>query len=232
MSTNKSIAIVIPAYNEEPTIRQVISHIKNTVINSQIFVIDDGSDDKTYEQAASAGVFVLRHIVNRGVGAATMTGIITALQTTNAEIIVTFDADLQHDPTDIEQLIQPILNDEADATIGSRFLLEESRKEMPFHKFIGNKVLSFFTSILAGRKINDSQSGLRAFKRPVLEQLSIVCDRYAMNSEFIVELSRNDRRIVEVPMRVKYPHKKGGTTILSGIGIVFDLLLKKIHLKR
>ena len=231
MGTNDKIAIVIPAYNEEETIQEVLARIKKTGSSNKIFIVDDGSEDKTYEMALEEGTFVLRHIVNRGVGAATVTGIIAALQT-DVEIIVTFDADLQHDPKDIETLIKPLINDEADVTIGSRFLLKESYKEMPFRKVLGNKILSFFTSLLAGRKITDSQSGLRAFKRKIIENLDIVCDRYAMASELVVELSRKGLRTIEVPIMAKYPEKKRGTNILSGIGIFLDLLLKKIKLKR
>jgi len=231
MGTNEMIAIVIPAYNEEETIQEVLAHIKKIGFSSKIFIVDDGSEDKTYEMALEEGDFVLRHIVNRGVGAATVTGIMAALQT-DAEIIVTFDADLQHDPKDIEMLIKPLISDEADVTIGSRFLLKESHKEMPFKKVIGNKILSFFTSLLAGRKITDSQSGLRAFKREIIEKITVVCDRYAMASELLVELSRKGLRTIEVPITAKYPEKKRETNILSGIGIFLDLLLKKIKLKR
>ena len=225
------IAIVIPAYNEGKTIRTVITEIKNADLDSKIFVVDDGSIDNTYELALEEGASVLRHIINRGVGAATITGILAAFQT-DAVIIVTFDADLQHNPADIEHLIRPIINNEADATIGSRFLVKSSQNEMPFLKIIGNKILSVFTALMAGTKISDSQSGLRAFKRDILEPINIVCDRYAMNSEFIMELSRKGHRIVEVPITAKYPEKKGGTTISSGISIFFELLLKKINLKR
>jgi len=228
---NEMIAIVIPAYNEEKTIRTVLTDIKNTGLDSEIIVVDDGSEDKTYELALEEGAFVLRHLINRGVGAAIITGIMAALQT-DTEIIVTFDADLQHAPEDIETLIKPIINDEADVTIGSRFLLKESYKEMPFHKVIGNKILNFFTSLLARRKISDSQSGLRAFKRESLENMDIVCDRYAVSSELIVELSKRGLRTIEVPIKARYPEKKRGTTVISGIGIIFDLLLKKIKLKR
>lgn len=231
MGTSEMIAIVIPAYNEEKTIRTVLSNIKTTGVGSEIIVVDDGSEDKTYELALEEGVFVLRHLINRGLGAAIITGIMAALQT-DADIIVTFDADLQHDPNDIEALVKPIINDEADVTIGSRFLHKDSYKEMPFQKVIGNKLLDFFTSLIAGRKISDSQSGLRAFKRESLEGLDIVCDRYAVSSELIVELSKRDLRTIEVPIRARYLQKKRGTTVISGIGIFFDLLLKKIRLKR
>ena len=233
MGTNEMIAIVIPAYNEEKTIQTVLSAIKKTDLSSEIIVVDDGSDDKTYELALAEGAYVLRHLINRGVGAAIITGIMAALQT-DAEIIVTFDADLQHDPKDIGTLINPIINDEADVTIGSRFLLKESYKEMPFPKVVGNTILNFFTSLIAGKKITDSQSGLRAFKRAILKNLDldIVCDRYAVSSELIVELSKRDLRTVEVPIKARYPETKRGTTVISGIGIFLDLLLKKIKLKR
>jgi len=231
MDMNKMIAIIIPAYNEEKTIQKVLTDIKKTDLDSKIFVVDDGSEDNTYEVAFIEGVYVLRHPVNRGVGAALVTGILAALQT-DAEIFVTFDADLQHDPIDITTLINPIINDEAEATIGSRFLQKESREEMPFGKVLGNKILSFFTSLLAGGKTTDSQSGLRAFKREVFEKINLICDRYSIASELIVELSRKGLKTVEVPIMARYPEKNRGTNIFSGISIFFDLIMKKIKLKR
>ena len=111
--------VVIPAYNEEQKIGEIIKDVQKMC--SSVIVVDDGSADATYEVARREGAIVLRHLVNRGQGAALQTGITYALRN-GADSIVTFDADGQHDTDDIERLIEPILQREADVVLGSRFL--------------------------------------------------------------------------------------------------------------
>ncbi len=113
---------VIPAYNEEKTIGEILEKVKLFV--NKIIVVNDGSKDKTAEMAGQCGVQVINHIINRGLGAALRTGFSAAARE-NADIIITLDADGQHNPEDIPKLIAPIKNNEADAVIGSRFILEK-----------------------------------------------------------------------------------------------------------
>src|SRR3989344_2072584 len=151
------LIVIIPAYNEEKTIKEVIKGLKEKGYND-IIVVDDGSPDKTFELASKEKVKVYRHIINRGLGGALNTGITAALRE-NADFIVTFDADGQHDVDDIEKLVKA-LEEGYDVAIGNRI-----NKEMPFLRSLGNRGLDFVTWMLFGIKVKDSQSGLRMFSR-------------------------------------------------------------------
>lgn len=225
--------IVIPAYNEQETLQKAMQGIKKEVPSAEIVVVDDGSNDNTYDIAVNEKVMVCRHLINRGLGASLATGITCALEE-GADIVVTFDADLQHDPKDILALVEPIKKGRADAVIGSRFLNKKDIEDMPLVKKIGNSFLTFFTNSLGHLSISDSQSGLRAFTRKAAERLIIICDRYEVSSEILMILGRNDFRITEVPMRAIYDERsmKKGTTIQSGVQIVIGLLMKRLRIKR
>ncbi len=227
------LIVVIPAYNEEETLKRVLDSVKKAVPSIPIIVVDDGSRDRTYEVAVAEKVIVCRHLINRGLGASLATGITCALEE-GADIIVTFDADLQHDAEDIKRLVKPIQDGLADAVIGSRFLNPDDLARMPLVKKLGNSFLTFFTNLIGNLAISDSQSGLRAFNRRAAERLIIICDRYEVSSEILMILGRNDFRISEIPMKAVYDERsiRKGTTIRSGIQIVLGLLLKKIGLKR
>ncbi len=225
--------IVIPAYNEEETIERAIEGVRKTVPSAGIIVVDDGSKDNTYDIALNEKVTVCRHLINRGLGAALATGITCALEE-GADVVVTFDADLQHDPQDIRRLIEPIEKGTADAVIGSRFLSKKDIANMPLVKRIGNSFLTLFTNTLGHVSISDSQSGLRAFNRKAAERLIIICDRYEVSSEIIMILGRNKFRVTEIAMKAIYDERsiKKGTTIMSGIQITIGLLMKKLRIKR
>lgn len=220
---------VIPAYNEEKNIGRTLENLKK--IEAEFIVVNDGSSDRTNEIALKKGATVCSHLINRGLGASLATGIEAALEK-GADIVITFDADLQHSSNDIDRLIEPILKGEADAVIGSRFLKKEDSAEMPFVKVIGNEFLTFTTNLFSRAKITDSQSGLRALNRKSAETLLILCDRYEVSSEIIYELSKNNMRIKEAPVKAIYNEENKGTTIRSGIDILFGVILKKIKVKK
>jgi len=227
------IAFVIPAYNEEVSIAHTLADVKRNFSGAPVFVVNDGSRDRTREIALKNGARVLSHVVNRGLGAALATGIQAAVERSDADIIITFDADLQHSGSDVRKLIEPIVKGKADAVIGSRFLRREDLELMPRTKIIGNYILTGITNFLSGTKITDSQSGLRAFTREAAEEILILSDKYAVSSEIIHELSGHGFRIMEVPIRAIYDERSAtkGTNIKSGISIFFGMLAKKIGLK-
>lgn len=231
----QKLAFVIPAYNEEVSIEQTLRDVKKAFPGNEIFVVNDGSHDRTGELARKAGahVHVLTHLVNRGLGAALSTGIQAAVNS-GADIVVTFDADLQHMGSDVERLAKPITEGKADVVIGSRFLSEEDLKMMPSVKRIGNKFLTGFTNILSDTTITDSQSGLRAFSRQAAEKLMILCDRYEVSSEIIYELGHHNLRIIEIPIKAIYDKRSAtkGTTIGSGLHIAWSMLLRTIGVKK
>ncbi|MFH1786631.1 MAG: glycosyltransferase family 2 protein [archaeon] len=227
------LAIVIPAYNEEASLEAVLNDLKRQVRSAEIIVVDDGSKDKTSQIAKKIGATVCRHVVNRGLGAALATGIQCAIGE-GADIIVTFDADLQHEPKDIFRLIKPIQDGTADVVLGSRFLVKRHILLMPHIKRLGNWALTWITNVLAGTNITDSQCGLRAFDRKAAKRLMILCDRYEVSSEIVHELGRHRLKVVEVPIKAIYDERSKikGTNIGSGFQIFFGLLMKRWGLKR
>lgn len=225
--------VVVPAYNEEETIGRVLSGVKKAAPEARVIVVDDGSRDKTGAAARKHGAEVCTHIINRGLGAALGTGIDCALQE-GADIIVTFDADLQHDPRDITRMFSEIIQNKADVVIGSRFMKKEDLLRMPFIKKVGNSFLTAFTNIVSGTHITDSQSGLRAFNRKAAERLTIICDRYEVSSEIIAILGLNKFKIEEIPIKALYNKRSiaKGTNVYSGIQIATGIIAKILGLKK
>lgn len=220
-----SVFIIIAAYNESYTITNVISKLRNHYSN--IIVVDDGSNDNTASLAANAGGIVLRHITNRGQGAALQTGICYALQQ-GAAYIVTFDADGQHQVEEIESLLQPLLNNQSDVVLGSRFL--ESTSLVPPLRRLLLKAGILFTRLITGIRLSDSHNGFRALNRKAASLLNIQMDRMAHASEIIEQLHRAKFRIVERPVTIVYTEYsvKKGQSSTGALIILLDLLLGKL----
>ncbi|MDD3102294.1 MAG: glycosyltransferase family 2 protein [Patescibacteria group bacterium] len=217
------IVIVIPAYNEIKTIKEVIKDAQT--ITKEIIVIDDASSDKTGEAAKNSGAKVFRHILNLGLGGALKTGFDAALRE-NADIVVTMDADGQHKAKEIPNLIKPILEDKADAVIGSRFL---NYQEMPKSRRMCNLAANWITFIICGVKTTDSQSGLRAFNRVALEKIEIKSRHMEVSSEFFKEIKNKKLRFAEVPTEsiyTEYSLSKGQNFFL-GIKTLFKLIIDR-----
>jgi len=187
-------------------------------------VIDDGSGDNTSEEASRAGVKVIKHVLNRGVGAATKTGIEYA-KLTGADTVVTFDADGQHDPYDIQKLIIPIIDKSADVVIGSR--LKEKQK-MPLDRFILNWFANLVTFILFGVASTDSQSGLRAFSKKATHLINFSGDRMDFSSEILLEAKKHDLKIIEVPTKAIYTSysRAKGQKNTNSLSILLRFLVK------
>lgn len=205
-------AAIIPAFNEEKTIGAVLAKVKGQV--DQIIVVDDGSKDKTYQIAKAEGVLVYRHSVNRGLGGALGTGIKAALSN-NADIIVTLDADGQHEPAEIKSLMEPIMAGESDVVIGSRFL---TRQPMPLSRRLGNKFFNFIMLMLFGIKTTDSQSGMRAFSKKAAEKIELYTNGMEVSSEILKETKCKRLKMREVPIKsiyTDYSLSKGQNPILG-----------------
>lgn len=215
----KTVAI-IPAFNEEKTIKEVVSKLKNYA--DQIIVIDDGSRDRTSQTALEAGATVYRHMLNLGLGGALGTGIKAALSQ-GADIIVTLDADAQHDPAEIPALLKPILDGEADAVIGSRFLI---RQPMPLFRRLGIPFLNIVTFLLFGAKTTDSQSGYRAFSKKTAQALEIRAQGMEVSSEIIKEIKVRGLKMKEVPIKATYTEYSlsKGQGLVTGIKTLIKLL--------
>jgi polyprenyl-phospho-N-acetylgalactosaminyl synthase len=194
----KTVAI-IPAYNEvtriENVVRGALKHVDT------VLVIDDGSTDGTAEHAERAGAKVVSHKMNCGPGAATMTGI-HAARCINADIVVTIDADGQHNPDDIPKLLKCVLDKNADLVIGSRFKNKDN--SIPTVRRIFNMLGNIFTYMMTGKYVSDSQSGFKVFGPNAVKQLHLHLSGFEFCSEIIRESQQHRWKVEEIPIRVTY----------------------------
>ncbi|NCO23061.1 glycosyltransferase family 2 protein [bacterium (Candidatus Moisslbacteria) CG12_big_fil_rev_8_21_14_0_65_36_11] len=220
-----NIVIVIPAYNEEKTIREVIEDAKK--VTDEIIVVDDGSRDRTGEIAKSHGAQVYRHLINLGLGGALKTGFAASLKKDDF-IVVTLDADGQHEASVVSKLVEPIKNGEADVVIGSRLLNENVK--MPFIRLIFNHLANLITFLFYGLFVSDSQSGLRAFSRYALEKIKLKGLKMEVSSEIIGEIKRNNLSLKEIPIRAIYTDYSlsKGQNFWLGIKTFFRILIDKM----
>lgn len=196
------IAAVMPAYFEEPRIAEAVRGVLPYV--ETVFVVDDGSEDGTADQARAAGATVLRHALNRGQGAALKTGTEAALAL-GADVIVHIDADGQHDPEAIARLIEPILAGHADIVFGSRFLGVEADGMPAARKALLMAARQFNALVLGvSRKMSDPQSGFRAMSAEAAKLVDFRQDRMAHCSEILRLVTRSGLRWQEVPTRIRY----------------------------
>ena len=195
----KKVFIVIAAYNEGKSILNVITNLKHGGYDN-IVVVDDGSKDDTYDILLKEDVYALRHIINRGQGAALKTGIDFAMQQ-GADIIVTFDADGQHRVQDIEPMIRPVIKGECEITFGSRFL---RKVDMPFFRRLTLKIAIMVVWLFYGVKMSDAHNGFRAFSRIAAQRIDITSDRMEHASQIIEEVHRKRIKYEEIPVVILY----------------------------
>lgn len=227
-----SLFLIVPAFNEARVIRTTLRSLPprvNGIDQLTVVVVDDGSSDATADEVMQAGdprIVLLRHAINRGLGGALGTGLAYARRH-GADYVITYDADGQHAPEDIEGVLKPLLENKADAVIGSRLL---DPKGMPWYRVVGNWGLNVFTFFIFGMWTTDSQSGLRGFSRTALENIDIRMDRMEVSSEFIKEIRRCRLRFCEVPIRAiysEYSLAKGQRSI-NGVNILIRLVLHRL----
>lgn len=208
--------IIIPAYNEEKNIERVIADLKQEGLNLDILIIDDGSSDHTTliaEKTQKAMVVTLPN--NLGIGGAVQTGFKYA-ERNNYDAVVRVDGDGQHRPAEIPKIIKPILDQEADLVIGSRFL-NPDRPHSIYARRIGQKIISLLTSAITGQKITDSTSGFRGYNRQAIILLNKYYPSDYPEPEEIIFLKKNKFKIkeVEVSMRQREEGSSSLTTIKS-----------------
>ena len=216
----KKIFAVIPAYNEEKHINQVVKKTKKYV--DMVVVVDDSSKDKTGERAKKAGAVVLRHLVNLGKGAALKTGCDYAVKN-KADVMIAIDADAQHDPNEIPNFLEGM--EKHDVALAYRKL----NKDMPFILRIGNFFINKTITFLYGISIRDSQCGYRAFTSEAYKKLRWKASDYSMESEMIAKIGKHKLSYTEIPIATIYSDKYKGTTVLDGVKIVFNLLFWKLN---
>lgn len=221
-----NVWVVVPAFNEAGIIRRVVDDLVRVI--PHVVVVNDASTDETSDKLLGSEVVVLQHLINRGQGAALKTGIVYALRQ-GAEVIVTFDADGQHDVADISSMISPILEGSADVTLGSRFLRDGSNVP-PLRRivlFLGILFTRFFSHI----RVTDTHNGFRAMNRLAAEKIQIIQDRMSHASEILDEIMRHKLRYQEVPVTVTYSYysKEKGQGNLAMIKIALKFLIYKLR---
>lgn len=213
------IAVILPAYNEEVAIGSIILRARRHA--QEIIVVDDGSTDKTSEVAELAGAKVIRHPTNLGKGAALRSGF-DAVK--DAQVIVTIDADAQHDPDEIPQLVAPILEGRADVVNGSRYINRKD-ENTPSYRRVGQKVLDTASNLSSGLKITDTQSGFRAFSTKSIPYFRFKSSGFGVESEMLMDASQAGLRIEEVEIGVRYDVDGSTQHPLShGVRVLFHIL--------
>ena len=217
-----AVSVVIPAFNEERTIGDVISKVQAAARSSsvpyEIVVVDDGSVDKTGIVARSHDVRVVCNGKNRGKGVALRKGFECAL----GDIIVTIDADGSHDPRDIGKLIRPIL-DGADVVLGCRFADVQGRGTTTRLNLFGSSIINALIWLVTGKRIGDSQTGFRAFRKKVLKEFGILSEGFEVETELTVKMLMNGNDVREVPITIR--RRMNGTSRLNPLLDGFRILV-------
>lgn len=232
MAGRKSITvcIVIPAYNEEMVIGDVIKNTRNIFDKShfdfEIIIVNDQSTDNTEKAAVDSGATVINHILNQGAGGATSTGLRYA-EKYSFDIAVTMDADGQHDPKDVLSCVEESIKIKTDLLIGSRLIDSQGMSRV---KVIGNKGLTFITWLLFGVNVTDSQSGLRVFSKQALDVLEWKSTGYEFCSEMIWRAKQANLIINEYPIKAIYTEysKNKGQNNWNAINIVRSLVRRRL----
>lgn len=220
-----STITLIPAFNEEKSISHVIKETQK--YTDDILVIDDGSTDNTSEIASENGAYTIKHPTNMGKGVALKSGF-DYIKDLNYDIVITIDADNQHNPNEIPKLLDAI-NNGADFVNGSRYL-NGPEENTPAYRRIGQQVLDIATNITTGLKITDSQSGFRAFTKKTCQYFKFRDTGFGIESEMLADAAEAKLKIVEVPITVRYD-VDGSTKnpVSHGVGVLIKIIIDKIR---
>jgi DNA-binding response OmpR family regulator len=216
------ITVVIPAYNEARFIGSTV--LRACEYANNVIVVDDGSRDPTAEIAEAAGAILVRHLCNQGKGVALNTGFEKAREM-GAQVVVTLDADGQHLPEELAQVVKPVLAGEADIVIGSRYLKKAC--EVPRSRILGHWFFNKFTRLASGTASTDSQSGYRAFSHAALQAITFCSQGFSVESEMQFIAHEKSLRLVEVPITILYTDRPKRSVIgqgLSVLGGVFKIM--------
>jgi polyprenyl-phospho-N-acetylgalactosaminyl synthase len=222
---NWEILVVVPVYNEKAIMVNTLTELIQ--LGYTVIVVDDGSDEPVSNLVGHLPITILRHRVNLGQGAALQTAF-AYVKKYNPAIVVTFDADGQHDVADIPAMIAPIQSQRADIVLGSRFL--PGAGKIGASKKMVLQLARFINFLLSGALLSDAHNGFRALNRLALEKIELTENRMAHASEILFETRRNKLRFCEVPVHIRYTDysKQKGQSTWDSIKILFDLVLHKL----
>lgn len=212
------LSVVVPVFNEQDTIRNVVARLLNLSLPTEIIVVDDGSSDATPEELKQFSGLPQVHILikpkNEGKGAAVRDG----LKLINGTVALVQDADLEYDPRDIPGLLQPILNGDADIVFGSRFRDDRATGSSKIHRF-GNRLLTSLSNLTTGLKLTDMETCYKLIRRESLEGLELKENRFGFEPEITAKLARRKFRITELPIRYNARAWDQGKKIGIGDGL-------------
>jgi glycosyltransferase involved in cell wall biosynthesis len=230
LTFSKSFIVVgIPAFNEEKTIGKVV--LQSLKYANAVIVCDDGSSDFTGQIAGRLGAEVVRHDGRLGYGAAIQT-LFRRARELGADVFVTLDGDGQHDPNEIPNIVRPILEGDADITLGSRFIEKSLATSMPWYRRAGIKVISKLVNNKTGQDVADAQSGFRAYSGKCLELLDVAENGMGASVEILMSARKEGLRIQEVPASCDYgvdvrkhvhnPMRHGVDVLISIVKLVIE----------
>jgi len=213
------VVVIIPAFNEERNVGSIVLRLRQVI--DIVIVVNDGSRDATAEVARLAGARVVSHLTNSGYGAALRTGFTAALEQ-QATAVVLMDADGQHRVEDVRDVVEPILADEADVVVGSRFA--DSRTRVPPVRRMAQHGLTWLSNVGSGVKLTDSQSGMRAFSPRAVSALLLKSTSMAAASEMQFLASDANLRVREVPIEVRYFGEVKRNPIGQGLDVLYGIV--------
>jgi len=220
----QKVCVIVPFFNEEQVINKVISELIRE--NYKVLAVDDGSTDSSYEKIKDLNCIIIRHPQNFGQGAALQTGMSFAKLNPNSHFFVTFDSDGQHQVSNIEGVLNPVVKNEADIVFGTRF--QDDLTQFTFLKRIILKLAVKYTQLSTGVTLTDTHNGFRAFNRVSIEKIELNFPGMTHASEFVGKAGESQLRIKEVPVHVLYTKysKRKGQSLWNAINILTDLFLR------
>jgi len=221
------VIVGIPAFNEEKKIGDIIKKLKEKY--EYVLVCDDGSSDTTATIASSMGADVIKHEKNQGYGSAIKT-IFNEAKKIDADVLVTFDADGQHQISEIDLMLKPIIDNVADIVIGSRFL--GKTKDLPKYRKIGIKTITGLTNVMTGSKITDSQSGFRAYSKKMLNEILPSESGMGISTEILIKSVKKKMRITEIPITITYDNNEHSKEPISHGTSVIISTIKHVAIER
>lgn len=221
---NDEVWLVVPLYNEAPVIGDVVRSARAVFPN--VVCVDDGSADDSVAQAARAGAVVVRHPVNLGQGAALQTGFEYALSDPGMRWVVTFDADGQHQVSDVLEMLEKARTENLDVVFGSRFL--DDRTQAGFAKRLVLRTAVAYTNLTTHTRLTDAHNGLRVMSRDVVSRLQITQNRMAHASELVQQIGTMDVRYGESPTHILYTDysRAKGQSLWNAVNILVELILR------